>query len=318
MADMRARSPVAHTAASRAYSAIRAGGCAALLVLVLDFARVEHYRAPAAPVLFNAVAGSWSWAREAAAVGLIAACLAAVLIVPARRPRAHPVLVAWCAAAAALVLFFTVTPVQVLIAVYAAGILAVTSHRSPVTPATLAISAGAGVGGGLLVVALWNPSRSAPVPGVHPQTGVQLLFVVLVVVAAAATAAVAIVAARRASGTNGPLALKARAWQYLAAGPLTAATAALMLPLLRASHAVHIEARCPATHFGHCTAAPAVWMFFLVAGPVLGLVFGSYACAVTADQPPGPPPRRPPPEPPEPPGEPRPDGSRAGGLLVKI
>jgi hypothetical protein len=251
-------------------------------------------------------------------VGLIAAGLAAVLIVSARRPRASPVLVAWCAAAAGLVLFFAVAPAQVLITVYAAGLLAVTSDRSPVTPATLAISAGAGVGGGLLVVALWNPSRSAPAPGLHPKTDVILLFVVLVVVAAAGTAAAAIVAARRAKGTNDPLAVKARAWQHLAAGPLTAATAALMLPLLRASHAVQVEAGCPATHFGHCTAAPAIWMLFLVAGPVLGLAFGSYACAVTAVEPPGQPPRRPPPEPPEPPDEPRPDGTRAGGLLVKI
>lgn len=58
---------------------------------------------------------------------LIAACLAGVLIVPARRPQVQPALVGWCAAAAGLVLFFTVAPLQVLIAVYAAGILAVTS-----------------------------------------------------------------------------------------------------------------------------------------------------------------------------------------------
>jgi hypothetical protein len=80
-----------------------------------------------------------------------------------------------------------------------------------------------------------------------------------------------------------------------------------MLPLLRATPAVHIEAACPATNVFLCTAAPAVWMFFLVAGPVLGLAIGTCAGAITASHPP--------PEPP--PREPRPDRSWSGGVFMK-
>jgi hypothetical protein len=136
----------------------------------------------------------------------------------------------------------------------------------------------------------------------------------------AGTAAAGVVAARRARGTNDPLARRARAWQCLAAGPLTAAAAALMLPLLRASHATHVAAMCPATQALHpqlrgflCSAAPAVWVFFLVAGPVLGLAIGTCAGSVAAAQPPS----QPPPEPPEPPREPGPDRSWSAGVFVK-
>jgi hypothetical protein len=200
--------PVGRSIAARA---VRAVGCAALVALVLDFARIEHFRAPALPGLFNAAAGAWNWAREAAGLGLIAACLAAILIVTARWPQARPALVAWCAAAAGLVLFFTVAPLQVLIAVYAAGILAVTARRSPVTPATLAISAGIGVGGGLLMVGLWNPLQPGPNSSTAPRP--VTLFMLLVAVTATGTAAAGAAAARRASGRNDPLTLKARAWQ---------------------------------------------------------------------------------------------------------
>jgi hypothetical protein len=296
--------PVGHSIAARA---VRAGGCAALVALVLDFARIEHFPGTYMPGLGSGTTGAWSWAREVAGLGLIAACLAAVLVVPAWWPRVRPVLVAWGAAAAALVLFFTVAPLQVLIAVYAAGILAVTSRRSPVTPATLAISSGIGVAGGLLVVVLHDPTRTPRAPGLHPSTQVLLLFVVLVAAIAAGTATAGVAATRRARSTGDALTPKAEAWQYLAAGPLTAASAALMLPLLRASAAVHYLANCPAARAaqGHCTSAPAVWMFFLVAGPLLGLAIGTVIGL--AAQPP-----------PKPPLEPPPHGSRAGGVFVKI
>ena len=302
--------PVDRSIAARA---VRAGGSAALLALVLDIARVEHFPSQAAPGPWPA-AGPWNWAQEGATVVLIAACLRAVLTVTARWPQARPALVAWCAAAAGLVLFFTVAPLQVLIAFYAAGILVVTSRRSPVTPATLAISAGTGIGGGLLVVALWNPTRTAAAPGLHPKTNVLLLFAIFIAVIAAGTAIAGAVAARRAKDKNDPLALKARAWQCLAAGPLTAASAALMLPLLRASHAAHVAAMCPVTQALHpqlrgflCTSAPAIWMLFLVAGPVIGLAIGTGAGSLPAAQ-----------QPPSPPLEPPPGGSWSGGVFVKI
>jgi len=56
--------------------AVRAGGCAVVCALVLDIARMEHF--PGATLFWrNGGAGNWAWAREAAAVWLIAACLAA-------------------------------------------------------------------------------------------------------------------------------------------------------------------------------------------------------------------------------------------------
>jgi len=193
----------------------------------------------------------------------------------------------------------------VLIVVYVAGILPVTARRSPVTPVTLAICAGTGVGGGLLMVVLWNFLRSGG-PGADTSR-VMLLFMGLGALAAAGTTAAGAAAARRARGLDDPLALrKARSRQCLAAGPLTAGTAALMLPLLRASAAVHIAATCPASRPGHCIAASAVWVFLLVAGPVLGLAIGSLAGSVIAAQPPL-----------EPPREPRPGGSRSGGVFVR-
>jgi hypothetical protein len=304
--------PVGHSIAARA---VRAGGCAALVALVLDFARIQHFPGASLSGPGSGAAGGWSWVREVAGLGLIAACLAAVLIVPARWPQVRPVLLAWCAAAAGLVLVFTLAPLQVVIVVYAAGILAVTSRRSPVAPATLAVSSGIGVAGGLLVVALHDPTRAPRAPGLHPQTQVILLFIVLVVAIAAGTAAAGAVAARRVRGTGDPLALKAQAWQYLAAGPLTAASAALMVPLLRTGPAVHYLATCRAAHPANCTAAPTVWMFFLVVGPLLGLAFGTCLGSLPADQPPPRPPHDPPPEPPR---EPEPDHSRAGGVFVKI
>jgi len=301
--------PVGPSIAARA---VRAGGAVAIIALVLDFARMLHYEGGKSGVL-NGPAGVWSPAREAVILVLIAGCLAAVLIAPRRWPKARPVLIAWCATAAALVLFFTFAPLQVLITVYAAGILAITSRRSPITPATLAISTSIGVGGGLLIVALWNPLQPRG-PAASTATRPMGLLMVLIAVIVAGTAAAGALAARRVKGTNDPLALKTRAQQFLAAGPLTAASAALMLPLLRAGHAVRIAAACPATSQFHCTAAPAVWMAFLVIGPVLGLAVGSMG-SVTP-QTPSQPPHRPPP--PDPPGEPQPDGTRSGGVFVKI
>jgi hypothetical protein len=302
--------PVGPSVAARA---VRAGGSAALVVLVLDFARVEHFAVPSLNGPWTSPAGPWNWAQEAAALVLIGTCLAAVLIVTARRPQVRPALVAWCAVAAGLVLFFMVAPVQVLVAAYAAGLLAVTSRRSPVTPATMAISAGIGAAGGLLIVVMWDTTRTAQAPGLTPKTDVLLLFVVLILTITMGTG-VAALAAHRANGTDDPAAVKARARQYLAAGPLTAASAALMLPLFRASHAVHYAAVCPAAQHSHCTAAPAVWVIFLVAGPLIGLAMGTgLGSAATAQ-----PPRRPPPDPPREPIEPPPDGSRSCGVGVFV
>jgi hypothetical protein len=287
---------------------VRAGGCAALVALVLDFTREER-------VLLRNPPGAWNWTHEAAGLGLIAACLAAVLIVPARWPKIRPVLVAWCATAAGLAVLFTLAPLQVMLTFYVAGILAVTSRRSPVTPATLALGAGVGAGSGLLFAVLWDVVRSRG-PGADTSAPMTL-FLLLVIVTTAATVAAAKIAEWRGAGTGDPQALRtARMWQCLAAGPLTAAAAAIMLPLVRTSAAVHYATHCPATYELHCSSPRSVWVFFLVIGPVVGLAIGTCinALAEAQPQPPRQPPRRPPPDPPY---EPLPDGPPPGEVVTE-
>jgi hypothetical protein len=283
---------------------VRAGGCAVLLALVLDFTRVQR-------VLLRNPPGAWSWLREAAGLGLIAVCLAAVLIVPARWPQIRPVLVAWCATAAGLALFFTLAPLQVLFTCYVAGILAVTSRRSPVTPATLALSVTLGLGGGLLADVLYHAVRRRG-PGANTD-GPLLLFVLLMAVALAGTVAAGKVAERRGGGTDDPAVRTARMWQCLAAGPLTAAATAIMLPLLRTNAAIHYATHCPVSYELHCSSPRSVWVFFLVIGPVAGLLIGTLGSAAVAEAQPQPP-RKPPPDPPH---EPLPDVPPPGGIAAE-
>jgi hypothetical protein len=294
--------PVGHGVLARL---IRAGGCAAVLAVLLDLTRLQHFPATAA--------GGWDWPRELAAVMVIAAGLASVLLVMANWPRANPVVVAWCAAAAGLAMCFIVAPVQVLITAYVAGLLALTSRRSPLTQPALAVCTGTGAAGGLLIAVLWSPTRVAqgPGPGLHKKTDVMFLLILLAVVIVAGT--LAATTALRARGPGDPLALsKARIRQSLAAGPLTGAAAGLMIPLVRANAAVSYAATCPAVHNGQCTAAPAVWAIFLAGGPLLGLAIGSLAgLAAAGPLPPPPPPDEPPP------GEPPLGNSWTGGIYTR-
>jgi hypothetical protein len=283
---------------------VRAVGCAALLAVVWDFTRVQR-------VLLRTPPGAWSWIKEAAGLGLIAVLLAAVLIVPARWPQIRPLLVAWCAVAAGLAVFVTLTPMQVMFTVYVAGILAVTSRRSSVTPVTLALCTAIGIGGGLLVAVLYGVVRRQG-PGANV-TGPVLLFMLLIAVAAAGTAAAVKAAEQRGGGnTEDPALRKARKWQCLAAGPLTAAASAIMLPLLRTGPAIHYATHCPASYQQHCSSPRSVWVFFLVIGPVVGLLIGTLGSAIAEDQPQ--PPRRPPPDPPH---HPLPNSPPPGEVVAK-
>jgi hypothetical protein len=238
-------------------------------------------------------------------------CLAAVLIVPARWPRIQPVVVAWCATAAGLAVFFTLAPLQVMLTAYVAGILAVTSRRSPVTPTTIALCVGIGLAGGLLVGELWDVVRLRG-PGANT-SGPPLMLMLLAAVAAAGTVAAFQVAERRGKGMGKTALRKNRMWQCLAAGPLTAASTAIMLPLLRASAAVHYATHCPASHLQHCSSPRSVWMLFLVFGPVIGLAIGSLMAAVPEAQ--AQPPRRPPPDPPQ---EPLPGSPPPGEIVAQV
>ncbi len=253
---------------------VRVSGCAAVCAVVLGIARVDQFAGGA--FAGPASAGAFGWAREAVDLGLIAAFMAVILVVTARRPPIDPAAVGVCAPIAGLFVF-AFAPVQLLITVYAAGILAVTARWSPLAPATLAIGAGAGAGAGLIVYAL----TAAGGPHLAP-------WLVLPVVGLGAPAAAGLAAALRTSGPDSPAALRqARVQQGAAAGAMTGGAAALLINILTLNTMVHNPAEL-------------AWLSALVLGPLFGVAAGAVSGAVGADR------RR----------EPRPEGSWSGGFFV--
>ncbi len=178
-----------------------------------------------------------------------------------------------------------VAPVQLLITVYVAGILAVTSRWSPVPPANLAAGAGAGAGAGaagaLLAYALTSPGATHLSP-----------WLVVPVVGLGAPAAAGLAAAWRTSvpggEPDGAAALRtARVQQGTAAGAVTGAAAALLGNILAIGAMGH--------HPGSL-----LWLIFVVLGSLSGVAAGTVSGAVCADRP----------------RNPRLDGSRSGGFFV--
>ena len=105
--------------------------------------------------------GPFSLLREVIALVLVGAALAARAVGKARWPDAEPSAQWFLAAIAGLLVFFAV-PLQALAIVYAAGILAVTSLRSPVANASLAAGSitglAASLAGGLATYELASSS----------------------------------------------------------------------------------------------------------------------------------------------------------------
>ncbi len=121
----------------------------------------------------------------------------------------------------------------VVVAAYGAGLLAVTAQRPPVSPAALAIGAGAGIAVGLALYAL-PPLAHPPhianawLTGVY---GAARAFVVPLVVGAGVVAG--LMAARRTSGRGSQLPLAdTRARQGVAAGLCAGVAAALVVSIL--------------------------------------------------------------------------------------
>lgn len=123
--------PVADSSAARL---VRIGGCAAICGMGLAIVHIDRHSG------INQVVGSghFSWLREAAGLVILVAGFAAPVVLKARRPLAGPeahgviAMVAVAAGFAALM----VVPLQAFGVILAAGLLAVTSRRSPVTAAT--------------------------------------------------------------------------------------------------------------------------------------------------------------------------------------
>jgi hypothetical protein len=134
---------------------------------------------------------------------------------------------AWLAGAWAGEIIFLV-----VIAAYAAGILAVTARRSPFSPMALAIGAGAGAAAGLLMYAL-PPVGGWPHITVGWLAGVHAVARVLAVPLALGISIVAgLVAARRASRRQQLPLADVRARQGTAAGLCAGAAAALVFCVL--------------------------------------------------------------------------------------
>jgi hypothetical protein len=113
---------------------LRAGGCAALCALVLFIVHLDQ-TAPGMRVGDHEPGGAaadFSWALEAVGLGFIAVSLDALLIVVVWRPLpgSAAFIVAAIGGPVALMAGLFLSPFQLLITLYAAGILAATARRS--------------------------------------------------------------------------------------------------------------------------------------------------------------------------------------------
>ena len=105
--------------------------------------------------------GPFSLIRETTAIVLVGAALATLAVIKARSPDAEPSAALSVAAIAGTLTFYAV-PLQALAIVYAAGILAATSRRSPVTTASLAAGTVTGLATGLATsLAVYEIARTS-------------------------------------------------------------------------------------------------------------------------------------------------------------
>ena len=230
---------------------VRVAGCAALCGLGMAVVRMDrdigggpHGATP------------FSLPREIVAVVLLGAALAALPVVRTRWPQVDATTL-WVFFAVAALVVFAIVPLQMLVIVYAAGILAVTSRRSPVANASLAAGAMTGLAAGLaaaLAVYGLNTPDDRYVP---------LIFLSMFAITLLLGTLAGAVASWLRSGTEDPDALReARIRQGLLAGSMAGAVCGVVL-----------------TNF------VAVAFFMMVLGPLLGAAGGALGGAVAADHP---------------------------------
>ena len=230
---------------------VRVAGCAALCGLGTALVRMDrdigggpHGAAPL------------SLPREIAAGVVLGTALAALAVIRAIRPQTEASALSVLTGMAGVVAFVLV-PLQALVIVYVAGILAATSRRSPVANAALAAGAmtglAAGLGAALTVYELNTPDDR---------------YVDLILLSVFATTFLFSTLAGAAaswlrSGTEDPDALReARIRQGLLAGSVAGAVCGLVI-----------------TNF------VAVAVFMMVIGPLAGAAGGALGGAVAADHP---------------------------------
>ena len=229
---------------------VRVAGCVAVCGLGVAVVRMDSHLGlgPHGP-------GPFSLPREIIAVVLVGAALAALAVVKARWPDADPGALWAIAAIAALFVFFAV-PLQALAVVYVAAILAATSRRSPVTNASLAAGAIAGLATGLALYEVANAVQS------DQYAGLLVLGVVIVLFLLAGLAGAA--AAWLLPGTGDAQELwAARGRQGALAGSVAGAVCGLLLTNLFV-----------------------VAVFMMVIGPLVGAGGGAVGGFAVADHPP--------------------------------
>ena len=230
---------------------VRVAGCAALCGLGIAVVRMDrdigggpHGATP------------FSLPREIAAVVLLGVVLATLPVVRTRWPQ-FDANTLWAFSAVAALVVFAIVPLQMLVIVYAAGILAATSRRSPVATASLAAGTMTGLAAGLaaaLVIYELNTPDDRYVGPILLLT-ITLTFLLATLAGAAAS--------WLPSGTGDPKDLReARIRQGLLAGSMAGAVAGVVL-----------------TNF------VAVAFFMMVLGPLLGAAGGALGGAVAADHP---------------------------------
>jgi hypothetical protein len=230
---------------------VRVAGCASVCGLGVTLVRMDRHIGPGphGPPPF-------SLPREIAALAIIGAALAALAVVKARWPDTEASAL-WAAASMAGFVIFTLVPLQTLAIMYAAGILAATSRRSPATSVSLAAGTITGLAAGLatslaMYEAAGNDSYAFPL----------LLGSAATVFLLAALAGVA--AARRLSGIEDPQELRAaRLHQGLLAGSAAGVVCGLLLTDFFALAGV----------------------VMMVIGPLAGLGGGAIGGALAADHP---------------------------------
>lgn len=120
--------PVAESSVARL---ARIGGCAAICGMGLAVVRVDSH----AGVNGAVGSGQFSWPRETAGLAILITGIAAPLILRARRLLTAPE-ACWAVVAIAGIAAFLIVPLQAFAVCTTAVVLAATSRRSPVTPAT--------------------------------------------------------------------------------------------------------------------------------------------------------------------------------------
>ncbi len=229
---------------------LRVAGCVAVCGLGVAVVRMDSHLGlgPHSP-------GPFSLLREIIALILLGAALAALAVVKARWPDAEPSALWAIAAIAGLLVFFAV-PLQALAIVYPAAILAATARRSPVTNASLAAGAIAG-----LAVGLAAALASYEAAGDDRYAGLLVLGIVTMLFLLAGLAGAA--AAWLLPATGDPQELRAaRGRQGLLAGSVAGAVCGLLLTNLFV-----------------------VAVFMMVIGPLVGAGGGAFGGFVAADHP---------------------------------